>query len=216
MIKKDLRWDTVLAVCTLSAIPLYISGHFFNLGRLSSFGLSVDPFNKSVYDILISSVMVLQYLLSDLSGANSSSSLYVFSISFIFFHTIGLPFVFYTIIKSQRIDLSEINFKKFFNVPRSFHSYFIISLVIFVLGFLLPFSSYSYGCKLGVVQRISSPKITCKNHYEIYSVYSLENKLIADGFLITSSNTSIAIWNGTQTEVFPLTEVKLKINICNV
>ena len=183
----DLRWETVLAVCTLSAIPLYISGHFFNLGRLSMFGLSVDPFNKSVYDILISSVMVLQYLLSDLSGANSSSSLYVFSISFIFFHTIGLPFLLYVILKAQRIDLSKINFNKSLNVPRSFHSYLKISLVIFFLGFLLPFSSYSYGCKLGAVQRISSPKVTCENHYEIYSVYSLENKLIAEGFLITSS-----------------------------
>jgi len=206
----------------------------FYTGILNGYGLSPETFAKGFYDVLLLNISIIVLSFSEVHNDGNYNWPLLFS-QFVLWGQFSLVFFCGLLVVMARltpptepIGMKSRSFSKSKNIKNynkqcaDYKAYNIIFLIckfvviwfLVILSMLIPASAITYGEELAKKEIASRSKVTCDGQSEIYKIFSLENQPITKGFYIISSGSSIAIWTGHQSEIFPLSEVKVQVEVC--
>ncbi|MEZ6993346.1 MULTISPECIES: hypothetical protein [unclassified Aeromonas] len=234
MIKWELKLDALFVACVLLAIPLFVSGQFFYTGVLNGYGLSPETFAKGFYDVLLLNISIIGYSFSEIHN-NGNYNWPLLARQFLIWGEYALISFGGLLVIMARLSppippvtthrRSPTMSRQMREYTKKYNDYRAYSILLFIGKFLIiwmlayismiiPASAVTYGAEIAKKEIVKRATVSCNGDTEIYEVFSLDDKEITKGFYITSSTSSIAIWNGEKAEIFPLSEVKLKVDVC--
>lgn len=237
MLRQDLKIESLVAIITVLAIPLFLVGQYFDMGYYSKFGLPVDLFERSIYQILSNTILVVAYFFSDVR--NNGDTNWHLLIKFLY---LGMSYLIISFVcwyafllapvdsKRKKINevsgwVSHLKSKKTRDRKEEKDKFAIWASLLFVKVFaflvflffsiIIPASTFSYGQELAEKEIEKNNKFVCDSDSEIYQVLSINGKLESSGIYVMSSPNALAIWNKGVVEVFPMNQFRYRVVKCD-
>lgn len=237
MLRQDIKIESLVAIITVLAIPLFLVGQYFDMGYYSKFGLPVDLFERSIYQILSNTIIVVAYFFSDVRN-NGDTNWYLL----IRFFYLGMSYLiisfacWYAFLlapvdsKREKVNgvggwTSNLKSKKARERKEEKDKFAIGVTLLFVKVFsalvfsffsiIIPASTFSYGQELAGKEIDKNSKFVCDSESEIYQVLSIDGKLESSGIYVMSSPNALAIWNKGVVEVFPMNQFRYRVVKCD-
>lgn len=213
---KQLSVNVPLIISLMSVLLpiLYLVGYFYERGNYEVFGIGDHFFTRTVQDYL---VIAFSLILVGVSKATTYIANYYFI--YLVILIIFLIFVYFTwervvtilrsfidkVIENKIVSSNYSNWKKFSVIflVLGIAPYFILSTIFIAL--YLPFMSYNSGKKSAfnsIEQFIPCAENKQADDNCVY--LKKDNKTILQGMFIAKGESSIAIWNGKSTVIYPL------------
>lgn len=202
---------------------LYIIGYFTHQGHLSEFGLTEEQFPKTMQEYLTSSFLICAVWILDIFKYVNEHWI-ISSAVFL----LVLPISVAALYSLKNEDKIKDRFSKFIKerpisdylwIPPTIAISILISIFSFMFLALLTVAIPAYGFKstaeMAQLNKKNFVKCELKQKAPVNScIYGIAGgKPIFSGMYVARSATHIAIWNGSATEVIPLTGQKLVVKL---
>ncbi|MGY6039086.1 hypothetical protein [Aeromonas sp. AE23HZ002T15] len=233
--RQNLKIESLVAIITVLAIPLFLVGQYFDMGYYSRFGLPVDLFERSIYQILSNTILVVAYFFSDVR--NHGDTNWSLLVQFLYFGICYLIisftcwYVFFLApvdSKPERIngiggwaskskrarERKEEKDKFAIEIILIFVKVLSASIFLF-FSIIIPASTFSYGQELAGKEIEKNKTFVCDSESEIYQVLSIDGKLESSGIYVMSSPNALVIWNKGAVEVFPMNQFRYRVVKCD-
>ncbi|MFQ2291204.1 hypothetical protein ACK323_06740 [Aeromonas enteropelogenes] len=238
MSRPNFKIESLVSIVTVLAIPLFLVGQYFDMGYYNRFGISTDLFERSVYQVLSNTILVVVYFFNDVrnNGDTNWSLFFKFiyigvsylMISFACWHAFYLSPVGLAPEKNNNLKKWTYNTKtKVAKDKKEEKDRFAIGILLFFVkvfavfvfvffSIIIPTSTYTYGQYVAEQEIEKNKGFVCNADSDIYQVLSFDGKLVSSGIYIMSSPNALAIWRDGIVEVFPMSQFRFRVVKCDI
>jgi hypothetical protein len=213
--KKYISLTTVISLMSLSIPFLYLIGYFYDLGYMEGFNVSNEFFIKSIDGYLVNAFYAFMFLTLQLIDFSNDNRAYFIFVGVIFAF-LGWLYVYSEHHQKEtekyHRKISKIKYFEYWATSLffGFLGFIIPYLIILIMAVLvlIPLGAYFGGVNQAqkIIESYGECDINSLKPDEKCTLIFEDGDLKLKGFLIASSKTHMAIYNGKKSIIYPIND----------